>query len=222
MRISTSKSETVVFGKRVMCPRRVGGEILTQVEAIYLEVLFSTEGRIDKEIDRLIGAASALVTRGRQKEMLWSYRSISLPTLTYGQNLWLMIERTRLRIQADEIRFLRELFGYGVRLAHLGEAQSKVVRMPRERLHSEVFCGLPPGRGPTEDPGHAGETVSWLALESPPWKNRMKWLGRWKQLPQGCKLRCINIAIFKIILPRPKLCRICLGVEQFSCSSHTS
>ncbi|KAI3356547.1 hypothetical protein L3Q82_017227 [Scortum barcoo] len=63
MRISTSKSEAMVLdrkGKRVACPLQVGGEVLPQVEEFkYLGVLFTSEGKIEREIDRRIGAASA-------------------------------------------------------------------------------------------------------------------------------------------------------------------
>ncbi|KAI3370772.1 hypothetical protein L3Q82_007308 [Scortum barcoo] len=61
MRISTSKSEAMVLDrKRVVCPLRVGGEVLPQVEEFkYLGVLFTSEGKMEREIDRRIGAASA-------------------------------------------------------------------------------------------------------------------------------------------------------------------
>ncbi|TWW77407.1 hypothetical protein D4764_12G0007970 [Takifugu flavidus] len=55
MRISTSKSEAMVLG-------RVKEEILPQVEEFkYLGVLFTSEGRMEQEIDRGIGAASAVM-----------------------------------------------------------------------------------------------------------------------------------------------------------------
>ncbi|KAI3354375.1 hypothetical protein L3Q82_018903 [Scortum barcoo] len=51
MRISTSKSEAMVLDrKRVACPLRVGGEVLPQVEEFkYLGVLFTSEGKIERE-----------------------------------------------------------------------------------------------------------------------------------------------------------------------------
>ena len=57
MRISTSKSEAIVFNrKRVECTLRVRDEILPQVEEFkYLGVLFMSEGRMEREIDRRIG-----------------------------------------------------------------------------------------------------------------------------------------------------------------------
>ncbi|KAI3377883.1 hypothetical protein L3Q82_008468 [Scortum barcoo] len=63
MRISTSKSEAMVLDrKRVACPLRVSGEVLPQVEEFkYLGVLFTSEGKMEREIDRRIGAASAVM-----------------------------------------------------------------------------------------------------------------------------------------------------------------
>ncbi|KAI3359839.1 hypothetical protein L3Q82_014187 [Scortum barcoo] len=119
MRISTSKSEAMVLDrKRVACPLRVGGDVLPQVEEFkYLGVLFTSEGKMEREIDRRIGAASAVMrsvyrTVVVKKELsrkvkLSIYRSIYVPTLTHGHELWVMTERTRSRIQAAKMSFLR-------------------------------------------------------------------------------------------------------------------
>ncbi|KAK3531414.1 hypothetical protein QTP70_019258 [Hemibagrus guttatus] len=67
MRISSSKSEAMVLDqKKVACTLQVGGEFLPQVvEFKYLGVLFTSEGRMDREIDRRIGAAVLLhIERG--------------------------------------------------------------------------------------------------------------------------------------------------------------
>ncbi|KAK3506888.1 hypothetical protein QTP70_030909 [Hemibagrus guttatus] len=63
MRVSTSKSEAMVLDrKKVACTLQVGGEVLPQVEEFkYLGVLFTSEGRMDREIDRRIGAAAAVM-----------------------------------------------------------------------------------------------------------------------------------------------------------------
>ncbi|KAK3545364.1 hypothetical protein QTP70_005981 [Hemibagrus guttatus] len=63
MRVSTSKSEAMVLDrKKVACTLQVGGELLPQVEEFkYLGVLFTSEGRMDREIDRRIGAAAAVM-----------------------------------------------------------------------------------------------------------------------------------------------------------------
>ncbi|KAK3521652.1 hypothetical protein QTP70_014704, partial [Hemibagrus guttatus] len=63
MRVSTSKSEAMVLArKKVACTLQVGGEFLPQVEEFkYCGVLFMSEGRMDCEIDRRIGAAAAVM-----------------------------------------------------------------------------------------------------------------------------------------------------------------
>ncbi|XDV26977.1 hypothetical protein PO909_030586 [Leuciscus waleckii] len=98
MRISTSKSEAMVLSrKRVACPLQVGGEFLPQVEEFkYLGVLFTSEGRLERETDRRISAASAVMRSMyrsvvvkkelSRKAKLSIYRSIYVPTLTYGHD----------------------------------------------------------------------------------------------------------------------------------------
>ncbi|KAK3514353.1 hypothetical protein QTP70_015882 [Hemibagrus guttatus] len=83
---------------------QVGGEVLPQVEEFkYLGILFTSEGRMDREIDRRIGAAAAVMRSMYRsvvvkKELSWKaklsiYQSIYVPTLTYGHELWVMTER---------------------------------------------------------------------------------------------------------------------------------
>ncbi|KAK3569663.1 hypothetical protein QTP86_002629 [Hemibagrus guttatus] len=105
MRVSSSKSEAMVLNrKKVVCTLQVGGEVLPQVEDFkYLGVLFTSEGRMDREIDRRIGAAAAVMRSMyrsvvMKKELSWKaklliYQSIYVPTLTYGHELWVMTKR---------------------------------------------------------------------------------------------------------------------------------
>ncbi|KAK3546788.1 hypothetical protein QTP86_001940 [Hemibagrus guttatus] len=127
MRVSTSKSEAMVLDrKKVACTLQVGGEVLPQVEEFkYLGVLFTSEGRMDREIDRRIGAAAAVMRSMYRsvvvkKELSWKaklliYQSIYVPTLTYGHELWVMTERVRSWIQAAEMSFLRRVAGHSLR-----------------------------------------------------------------------------------------------------------
>ncbi|XP_076732247.1 LINE-1 reverse transcriptase homolog [Maylandia zebra] len=127
MRISTSKSEAMVLSqKRVECPLPVGDEFLPQVEEFkYLGVLFASDGRREPEIHRRIRAAAAVMrTLHRSvvvkrelsvKAKLSIHRSIYVPTLTYGHELWVVTERTRSRIQAAEMSFLRRAAGLSLR-----------------------------------------------------------------------------------------------------------
>ncbi|KAI3372000.1 hypothetical protein L3Q82_006867 [Scortum barcoo] len=157
MRISTSKSEAMVLDrKRVACPLRVGGEVLPQVEEFkYLGVLFTSEGKMEREIDRRIGAASAVMrsvyrTVVVKKELsrkakLSIYRSIYVPTLTYGHELWVMTERTRSRIQPGgrNESFLRRVAGRSLRdrgekLSHSGGARSRAAAPSHREESAEV------------------------------------------------------------------------------------
>ncbi|KAK0134946.1 LINE-1 reverse transcriptase [Merluccius polli] len=127
MRISTSKSESLVLNrKRVECTLRVGDEILPQVEEFkYLGVLFTSEGRMEREIDRRIGAASAVMRTLHGsvvvKRELSRKAKLSIYQSIY---LWVMTERTRLRVQAAEMSFLRRVAGLSLR----DRVRSSVIR----------------------------------------------------------------------------------------------
>ncbi|PWA21171.1 hypothetical protein CCH79_00009483 [Gambusia affinis] len=185
MAISASKSEAMVLSrKRVECLLRVRGGVLPQVEEF-------------KYLDRWIGAASAVkralyrsvvVKRElSQKAKLSIYRSIYVPTLIYGHELWIMTERTRSRIQAAEMGFLRRVAGLSLRdrvrssvireglrveplLLHVERGQLRwlghLVRMPPGRLPGEVFRARPTGRRPRGRPRTRWrDDVSRLAWE---------------------------------------------------------
>ncbi|TWW73461.1 hypothetical protein D4764_15G0008550 [Takifugu flavidus] len=130
-----------------------------------------------------IGAASAVMwTLHRsvvvkrelsQKAKLSIYRSIFVPTLTYGHELWVMTERTRSWVQAAEMSFLRRVAGLSLRdrvrssaiqeelgveplLLRFERSQMRwlghLVRMPPGHLPGEVFRACPSGRRPPGRP----------------------------------------------------------------------
>ena len=80
---------------------------------------------MEQEMDRWIGAASAVIhvlyqsivvkKELSRKAKLLFYRSIYIPTLTYGYELWVVTERTRLRIQAAKMSFLQMVAGLSLR-----------------------------------------------------------------------------------------------------------
>ena len=185
MRVSTSKSEAMVLcRKTVECSLRVGSELLPQAKEFkYLGVLFTSEGKMEREMDRRIGAASAVMRalyrsvvvkkELSRKAKLSIYRSIYLPTLTYGHELWVVTERTRSRIQAAEMSFLRRVAGLSLRdrvrssdirrelgveplLLRIERSQLRwfghLTRMPPGRLPLEVFRARPTGRRPRGRP----------------------------------------------------------------------
>ncbi|TWW69275.1 hypothetical protein D4764_18G0000810 [Takifugu flavidus] len=138
---------------------------------------------MEQEIDRWIGAASAVMwTLHRsvvvkrelsRKAKLSIYQSIFVPTLTYGHELWVMTERTRSRVQAAEMSFLRRVAGLSLRdrvrssaireelgveplLLRIERSQMRwlghLVRMPPGRHPGEVFRACPSGRRPPGRP----------------------------------------------------------------------
>ncbi|XP_054656606.1 uncharacterized protein LOC129194983 [Dunckerocampus dactyliophorus] len=124
-----------------------------------------------------------------KRELSWKaklsiYRSIYVPTLIYGHELWVMTERTRSRIQAAEMSILRRVAGLTLRdrvrssvireelrveplLLHIERSQLRwlghLVRMPPGRLPGEVFRACPAGRRPRGRPRR--DYVSQLAWE---------------------------------------------------------
>ncbi|KAK3517257.1 hypothetical protein QTP70_001616, partial [Hemibagrus guttatus] len=170
MRVSTSKSEAMVLDrKKVACTLQLGGEVLPQVEEFkYLGVLFTSEGRMDREIDRRIGAAAAVMRSMYRsvvvkKELSWKaklsiYQSIYVTTLTYGHELWVMTERVRSRIQAAEMSFLLRVAGHSLRDRVRSSVTREELGVEPLLLHIErgqlKWLGhlfrMPPGRLPGE------------------------------------------------------------------------
>ncbi|KAI3362708.1 hypothetical protein L3Q82_001775 [Scortum barcoo] len=153
---------------------------------------------MEREIDRRIGAASAVMrsvyrTVVVKKELsrkakLSIYRSIYVPTLTYGHELWVMTERTRSADTSGRNEFPplgwlagRSLRDRGEKLSHSGGAsgvESRCSFVHREESAEVAWASISDapwdaslGRecsrhvshreeAPWEDPGHAGETMS--------------------------------------------------------------
>ncbi|KAK3529893.1 hypothetical protein QTP86_007211 [Hemibagrus guttatus] len=196
MRVSTSKLEAMVLDrKKVACTLQVEGEVLPQVEEFkYLGVLFTSEGRMDREIDRRIGAAAAVMRSMyrsvvvkkelTQKAKLSIYQSIYVPTLTYDHELWVMTERVRSRIQAAEISFLRRVAGHSLRDRVRSSVTWEELRVEPVLLHIEKGAvevarasvsdasGTSPWRGVPgmphrkEAPGKTHDTLESLCLSA--------------------------------------------------------
>ncbi|TWW55954.1 hypothetical protein D4764_09G0010040 [Takifugu flavidus] len=192
----------VLNRKKVECLLQVTEEILPQVEEFkYFGVLFTSEGRMEQEINRRIGAASAVMRtlsvvvkrELSQKAKLSIYRSIFVPTLTYGHELWVMTERTRSRVQAAEMSFLHRVAGLSLRdrvrssaireelgaeslLLRVERSQMRwlghLVRMPPGRLPGEVCRACPSGRRPPGRPRTRWRDyvsrLAWERLGIPP------------------------------------------------------
>ncbi|TWW69186.1 R2DM Retrovirus-related Pol polyprotein from type II retrotransposable element, partial [Takifugu flavidus] len=226
MRISTSKSESMVLArKKVECLLRVGEEVLPQVEEFNLGILFTSEGRMEREIDRRIGAASAVMRALNRSVMVMKelsrkaklsiYRSIYVPVLTYGHQRWVMTERTRLRIQAAEMSFLCRVAGLNLRdrvrssdireelgveplLLHIERSKlGHLARMPSGRLPLEVFRTCPTGRRPRGRPrSRWRDYISGLAWER---------LGvSPEELMEVAGERAVWASLLKLLPPRPE------------------
>ena len=123
MVISVSKSEAMVLSRKpAQCALHVSGATLKQVEKFkYLGVWFTSEGRDDTEIATRVGRAGAIMRElGRsvvrkaelsRKAKLSVFHSMFFPTLIYRYEHWVVTEKTRSRVQAAEMRFLRGISG---------------------------------------------------------------------------------------------------------------
>ncbi|TWW77324.1 hypothetical protein D4764_12G0007140 [Takifugu flavidus] len=128
-----------------------------------------------------------------RKMKLSIYRSIYVPILTYSHQRWVMTERTRSRIQAAEMSFLRRVAGLNltdrvrssdirvelrveplllhIERSHLGWL-GHLARMPSRRLPLELFRTCPTGRRPRGRPRTRWRDyisrLAWEQLGDPP------------------------------------------------------
>ncbi|KAK3546694.1 hypothetical protein QTP70_031760, partial [Hemibagrus guttatus] len=157
------------YGLRGSCFLQVGGEFLPQVEEFkYHGVMFMREGRMDRKLDRRIGAAAAVMRSMHRsvvvkkelsrKAKLSIYQSIYVPTLSYSRELWVMTERARSWIQAAEMSFLRKVAGRSLRDRVRSSATREELEVEPLLLHIESgqlrwlghLFRMPPGRLPGE------------------------------------------------------------------------
>ncbi|KAK0144504.1 Retrovirus-related Pol polyprotein from type-1 retrotransposable element R2 [Merluccius polli] len=138
MRISTSKSESMVLNrKRVECTLRVGDEILPQVEEFkYLGVLFTSEGRIKEQ----------------KKEQRTRTRSrVQVAEMSFLRRVAGLSLRDRVRSSV-----IRKELGVDPLILRVERSQMRwlghLVRMPPRRLPAEVFRARPTGRRPRGRP----------------------------------------------------------------------
>ncbi|KAL7853999.1 hypothetical protein AOLI_G00208430 [Acnodon oligacanthus] len=151
MRVSASKSESMVLaGKRIACSLQVRGKDLSQMEEFkYLGVLFTSDGKRDREIGRRLGQATAVMRslywtvvvkrELSQKVKLSVYRSFYILTLTYGHELWdeLRIELLLLRIERSQLRWFGHLIRMHPGRLPVGVYQAQPIRT-RPRGHPRV------------------------------------------------------------------------------------
>ncbi|KAI3360296.1 hypothetical protein L3Q82_014600 [Scortum barcoo] len=163
MRISTSKSEAMVTRpEKGGVPSPASAELCGSV---YRTVV------VKKELSR--------------KAKLSIYRSIYVPTLTYGHELWVMTRKDKIADTSGEMSFLRRVAGRSLRdrvrssvireelgveplLLRIERSQLRwlghLFRMPPGRLPREVFQACPTGRRPR---GKTQDTLERLCLGWP-------------------------------------------------------
>lgn len=165
MRISSSKSEARVLSwKWVDCPSQAKGESLPQVEVLkYLMVLFKSECRGDRELDRWIGAASAVLWMLNQSVEVKRELSqkanllVHLHPHPHQRSQSRLVTKVTDRVRSSDI-------WEGVRgeplLVHIERSQLMwfryIVRMPPERL-PERFSGRDP-------PGHTQDMLEGIIV----------------------------------------------------------
>ena len=175
----------MVFSRHPLdCTLYVNGVQIRQAQEFkYLGVMFTSDGRQDREIDRRINQASGVSremwktvvgnARLSQDAKLAVFKSLFRPILTYGQESWILTERTRSRVQAAEMRFLRRIAGVSridrIRNTVIREALNieplllmverqqlrwygHVLRMPPERTARKVLLTSPDERRPIGRP----------------------------------------------------------------------
>ena len=184
MKVNTSMTEVMAFSRQPMeCTLHVSGAQLRQVEEFkYLGILFSSDGKQDKEISRRINAASTILRElwtvtgnGRisMQAKLAIFKALYRSCLTYGHESWILTERTRSRVQAAEMRSFgesQELPGWttsgtpaserpwGVEplILHTEKSQLRwyghVLRMNPDRLVPRIMNAFPGERRPVGRP----------------------------------------------------------------------
>ena len=183
---------------------------------------------MEREINGRIGAVSTVLSpivvkkELSQKTKLSIYRSIFkdsiyVPTLTYGHELCVVTERTRLRIQAAKMGFLRRVSGLSLRdrvrssviseglgveplLLRIDRSQMRwlghLVRMPPGRLPGEVFRARHTWRRPRGRPRTCWRDyvsqLAWERLGVPP-----------EELEEVSGDRDVWVSLLKLLPPRP-------------------
>ncbi|TWW73379.1 hypothetical protein D4764_15G0007730 [Takifugu flavidus] len=211
MKISTSKSEAMVLNrKKVECLIWVKEEILPQVEEFkYLRALFMSEGRMEQEIDRRIGAASAVM-----RTLHWSVvvkrdgEEIAEPNcealdllvdLRSYPHLWVAGLSLRDRVRSSAIR---EELGVQPLLLRIERSQMRwlgyLLRMPPGRLPGEVFrhehlmsLRRPPERPRTRWKDYVSR-LAWERLGIPP-----------DELEEVAGEREVWASLLRLLPPRP-------------------
>lgn len=123
LKVNVEKSKVVYIGEEnKQINITIEGKKMEQVEMIkYLGVTIHREGTDEAEINERISGASKLYHAlsssfiGKKeisrKTKMTVYKTIYRPILTYGSESWVLTNRTKSRIQAMEMKYLRRVKG---------------------------------------------------------------------------------------------------------------
>ena len=115
-----------------------------------------------------------------QKTKLLICQSIYVPTLTYGHELWVVIERMRCQLQAAIMSFHRRVTGLSLRDRMRScdiweELRVEPLLLPIERSQLRWFQHAHSGE---ETLGKTKDRLERLYVLLSPRRNRWKWMGR--------------------------------------------
>lgn len=136
----------VLCQKMVDCSTPVGSQSLDKVKDFqYHGVLFMSEVKMERQVDRRTGAASAamqtfyrtiVVKRELIRKAKFSiYWLVYVPTLTYSYGLWVVTKTRRLRTQASEMSFPHVVAGLSLRDRVWNSDIRRELRIERLLLH---------------------------------------------------------------------------------------
>ncbi|VDP15044.1 unnamed protein product [Soboliphyme baturini] len=118
MRVNASKTKCLALSRfRARCSILINGEAVEQVEKFkYLTVVFTSDGKLEKRYTGVLKKSVAFCVFARNtvteselslKTKLLVFKSIFIRMLTYGDEPWTMSEKSRNRVHAAEMGFLR-------------------------------------------------------------------------------------------------------------------
>ena len=132
LKISTDKTKIMVFkGKHLVLSKiEIDGSILEKVKHFnYLgfELSLDREMDFDKKIKRFQSICCTIIKhlqKTRTDTQMEFHKVVARPTLLYGSETWVTAERDMARLEAAEMRFLRNVKGH----TRLDKIRSKVIR----------------------------------------------------------------------------------------------
>ena len=121
--VNWGKTNTMVVSReRMKCNIEVEEHSVERgEEVVYLEVRFSVDGRMEREVNRRIGMAMS--AEGAMRKKVFGSRELSKKAkvevnnamvermMTYSCELWVLREREKTRLQASEMSVLRRIAG---------------------------------------------------------------------------------------------------------------